>query len=97
MLKEDSREGWNGTVSGNVGNLSRLNASLLLNYGGNNLSAFGSYAFRHANTPRRERVYGQAIQPHLGFQAGRQPERHLHHLCPGECLLPSPDISLPFF
>lgn len=55
VLKENSREGWNGTVSGNVGNLSRQNASLLLNYGGENLSVFGSYAFRHANTPRRER------------------------------------------
>ncbi len=55
VLKEDSREGWNGVLSGNVGNLSRQNASLTLNHGADGLNLFGSYSFRHANTPRRER------------------------------------------
>lgn len=55
VLKEESREGWNGTISGNVGNLSRQNANLILNYGTEDLNVFGSYSFRHANTPRRER------------------------------------------
>ena len=55
VLKEDSREGWNGTLSGNIGNLSRQNANLILNYGTEAFHVFGSYGFRHANTPRRER------------------------------------------
>ncbi|MCO6477264.1 MAG: TonB-dependent receptor [Phaeodactylibacter sp.] len=55
VLKEDSREGWNGALSGNVGNLSRQNAGLTLNHGAGGLNVFGSYSFRHANTPRREK------------------------------------------
>jgi len=53
VLKEDSREGWNGTLSGNVGNLSRQSANLTSNYGAGGLNAFANYGFRHANTPRR--------------------------------------------
>ncbi|MCB9265599.1 MAG: TonB-dependent receptor [Lewinellaceae bacterium] len=55
VLKEDSREGWTGTLSGNVGNLSRQNAALSLAFGSDGINIFGSYGFRHANTPRTER------------------------------------------
>ncbi|MCB0584590.1 MAG: TonB-dependent receptor, partial [Phaeodactylibacter sp.] len=52
VLKDATRQGLNGTVQANVGNLDRYNANILLNYGAEDVNFFGSYGIRHASTPQ---------------------------------------------
>ncbi len=58
VLKAARDGGYNGTLTGNVGNankfegLGRYNGSLLLNYGKNDFNAFINYGYRHDETPR---------------------------------------------
>ncbi len=52
VLKEANRQGLNGSIQANVGNLDRYNANILLNYGKEDVNFFGSYGIRHANTPQ---------------------------------------------
>ncbi|MCF8368616.1 MAG: TonB-dependent receptor [Bacteroidales bacterium] len=49
VLKKESKQGLNGQVIANVGNEERYNASLILNYGTEELDVFGSYSIRHSN------------------------------------------------
>ena len=56
VLKEESLEGINGTLTGNVGNLDRYNGNVTLNYGMEDMNIFGSYGYRHAGTPREDVV-----------------------------------------
>lgn len=52
VLKEKTKEGWNGTVQGDVGNLQRYNGNITLNYGEEDLQFFTSYGLRSASTPQ---------------------------------------------
>lgn len=52
VLKDANREGLNGSVQANVGNLDRYNANVTLNYGMEDVNFFGSYGIRHASTPQ---------------------------------------------
>lgn len=52
VLKDANKQGLNGSVQANVGNLDRYNANILLNYGKEDVNFFGSYGIRHANTPQ---------------------------------------------
>ncbi|MCB0597613.1 MAG: TonB-dependent receptor [Lewinellaceae bacterium] len=52
VLKDANKQGLNGSVLANVGNLDRYNANILLNYGKDDVNFFGSYGIRHANTPQ---------------------------------------------
>ncbi len=52
VLKEATRQGLNGSVQANVGNLDRYNANILLNYGAGEVNFFGGYGVRHASTPQ---------------------------------------------
>ena len=52
VLKDANRQGLNGSVQANVGNLDRYNANVMLNYGMDDVNFFGSYGIRHANTPQ---------------------------------------------
>lgn len=53
VLKKETRRGLNGTLLGNIGNLDRQSANLTLNHSFGKVNVFGSYGFRHRNTPRR--------------------------------------------
>ncbi len=48
VLKKESRQGFNGQVSANVGNEERYNANLILNYGTEDFNVFANYAIRHS-------------------------------------------------
>ncbi len=52
VLKDANREGINGTVQGNVGNLDRYTANLSLNYGLEDANFFVTYGIRDATTPQ---------------------------------------------
>lgn len=52
VLKKEKLEGWNAVFQGNVGNLSRYNGNLTLNYNKNNVNFFGGYGRRSASTPQ---------------------------------------------
>jgi len=46
ILKKEHKEGFNGTVTGNMGNKNRYNSSMALNYNTGGVNLFGSYGFR---------------------------------------------------
>ena len=46
VLKNDAKQGLNGTLNANVGSYGRQNAGLNLNYGLDRLNLFGGYTFR---------------------------------------------------
>ncbi|MCI0494929.1 TonB-dependent receptor [candidate division KSB1 bacterium] len=52
VLKKESRQGLNGTVLANAGNLGRYNANATINYNPGKVNLFGSYGFRYNNSPR---------------------------------------------
>ncbi len=52
VLKDANREGINGTVQANLGNLDRYTGNLTLNYGADGANYFASYGIRHASTPQ---------------------------------------------
>ncbi|MCB0567716.1 MAG: TonB-dependent receptor [Phaeodactylibacter sp.] len=52
VLKDANREGLNGSIQANVGNLDRYNANINLNYGTEDVNFFAGYGIRHANTPQ---------------------------------------------
>ncbi len=54
VLIDDYSEGFNGTVSGNVGNLGRYNGNLTLNYGMDKVNYYASYGIQHSNIPRMD-------------------------------------------
>lgn len=46
ILKKERKEGFNGTLTGNVGNKNRYNSSMALNYHKGGLNLYGSYGLR---------------------------------------------------
>ncbi len=52
VLKKNVRTGWNGNVIANVGNRSRYNSSVGLNYKPGKLNLFGNYSYRKDNRLR---------------------------------------------
>ncbi|TAJ47396.1 MAG: TonB-dependent receptor [Chitinophagaceae bacterium] len=52
VLKKSMKGGWNGSVTGNVGNRDRYNTSATLNYKPGKLNIFGNYGLRQDNRLR---------------------------------------------
>lgn len=52
VLKKESRQGLNGTIIANAGNMNRYNANATLNYNPGKVNLFGSYGLRRTNNPR---------------------------------------------
>ena len=52
VLKKNVKTGWNGNVIANVGNRSRYNSSIGLNYKPGKLNVFGNYSYRKDNRLR---------------------------------------------
>ncbi len=52
VLKKESRQGINGTLLANVGNMSRYNTNAMLNYNPGKINLFGSYGIRRHNSQR---------------------------------------------
>lgn len=52
VLKEKTKEGWSGTVQGDIGNLQRYNGNVTLNYGEEDIQFFANYSLRSARTPQ---------------------------------------------
>jgi len=46
VLKKEKQKGFNGTLMANIGNDSRYNANLTMNYNTGKMNIFGSYGFR---------------------------------------------------
>jgi len=46
ILKKERKKGFNGTLTGNVGNKNRYNSSMALNYNTGGINIFGSYGIR---------------------------------------------------
>jgi len=52
IVLKGAADGWEGSVQGNVGNLSRYTGNVDLSYSKNDISVFGNYGFRHTTTPQ---------------------------------------------
>jgi len=48
VLKKETKPGFNGQVSANVGNEERYNANVMANYGGKDWNIHGNYSLRHS-------------------------------------------------
>ncbi len=48
VLKKETKQGFNGQITANIGNEERYNANLLLNYGTEELDVFTNYSVRHS-------------------------------------------------
>jgi outer membrane receptor protein involved in Fe transport len=59
VTKKDSRLGFNGNVSANVGNDERYNGNIMLNYNPGRINLFGSIAIRQDDRRRINDVYTQ--------------------------------------
>ena len=47
VLKKGVKQGFNGTLTANIGNENRYNSTLTFNYRPNKINLFGSYGYRH--------------------------------------------------
>ncbi len=56
VLKKNTKPGWNGTVTGNAGNMDRYNGMMSLNYNPGKINLFGSYNLRQDNRNRTNKI-----------------------------------------
>ncbi len=56
VLKKNTKLGWNGTVTGNAGNMDRYNGTLSLNYNPGKINLFGSYSIKQDNRNRTNKI-----------------------------------------
>ena len=61
IMKKNTKIGFNGTVTGNVGNKNRYNGSINLNYKPGRLNIFGNYSIRRDNRTRMNMIDRQVL------------------------------------
>ncbi|MCX6304437.1 MAG: TonB-dependent receptor [Bacteroidetes bacterium] len=85
ILKKERKSGFNTILGANVGNNSRFNTNLQLNYNTGTINVFGSYGFRQDYRYRTSELKSQAIDTSSGkstwlFQNGAGYARPISHL-----------------
>ena len=85
VLKKNVKTGWNGNVIANVGNRSRYNTSVGLNYKPGKLNVFANYSFRQDSRTRFNKVNREYLDSSGGTASyytedNQSPNRPYSHL-----------------
>ena len=70
VLKKSVKGGWNGSLTGNIGDMSRYNTSATLNYKPGKLNIFGNYGIRQDSRTRTNTISREYLDATTGATSG---------------------------
>ncbi len=70
VLKKSVKGGWNGSLTGNIGDMNRYNTSATLNYKPGKLNIFGNYGIRQDSRTRTNSITREYLDATTGATSG---------------------------